>query len=160
MLLARDECEHFASSTMMFMFGGEKLRQRIEDLNASRRRLAFLDRIISGIDAATTSTEQLLQAAQNPAGLEPSPAPPTDDGTFSSLDEELRQLQEEGDIDADWLLAHRHHDGVALGSAAREVGRGGQLKETDQPRKDGAEAAEQQCADGFPRRARCAAHDH
>lgn len=58
--MVQDECEHRASSSIMFLLGGEGVQKKIEDVTADQRRLSFLNRVIAGIDGLTVSVEDQL----------------------------------------------------------------------------------------------------
>ena len=101
--LADAECEHFASSATTYLLGGDGLRKHVEDMNASQRRLDFLNRVIASIDALSMSAEeQLNQAARQPGAAETAGA----DSVLSDIEDNLRPVEQEGAIDQD-LSAER-----------------------------------------------------
>ncbi len=109
--LADGECEHFASSASMYLLGGDGLRKHVEDMNASQRRLAFLNRVIASIDALSASAEdQLNQAARQPGAAEPQGA----DGVLSDIEDNLRAAEQDGAMDSD--LSTERDDLLAIGA--------------------------------------------
>ncbi len=122
MRLARNDCEHFASNAIMFLFGGEKLRQRIELVNTIRRRLAFLDRVIAGIDVATLSAEEQLRERENGDG---SAEPVAHDIGLEGLEEELGQIAAEGGIESQ--LAEEGNQLVQMAKRTRSPGKRGSI---------------------------------
>ncbi len=56
--MSRDECEHFATSVMVFLLGGDSVAARIEDISVAQRRLGFLDRVIGGLETLTSGVEE------------------------------------------------------------------------------------------------------
>lgn len=91
------ECEHFASNAITFLFSGDKLGERVEDINAQQRRLGFLDRVIAGIDALSISAEEQLQLAQRV--WDESAA--ASESAFQDLDHEITEIESESRMDAD-----------------------------------------------------------
>lgn len=96
--LVGGECEDFASSGIMFLFGGDKLTAHVKDISNQQRRLAFLDRVIAGIEALSMTAEEQLQRLLNAQGdLAESDA----QSAFQDLDREISSVESEGSMDSD-----------------------------------------------------------
>ena len=100
--LTHSESEQFATSGIVFLFGGDSIRRHLDEINGLRRRLAFLDRVIGGIDALTDSVHARM------AGRGEGDADTTDDGAriYQSYEEAMEALDTEGDSEAD-VIAQR-----------------------------------------------------
>ncbi len=89
--VARLECEHFASNALIYLIGGENNREKLEELNRAERRLAFLDRIIAGIEVLSDAAEDRLARGMRSEG----------DDAWKDLDSELESQMNESAIDKD-----------------------------------------------------------
>lgn len=58
--VAAQECDHYANSALTYLVGGDEKREQLEDLHRAQRRLAFLNRIVAGIDVLTQTAEDGL----------------------------------------------------------------------------------------------------
>ncbi len=59
--IAANECEQFAGSAIIYLAGGEDKVDQIKELNRAQRRLAFLDRVITGIDLLSEAAGDQLR---------------------------------------------------------------------------------------------------
>lgn len=59
--IAARECEHHATSALIYLAGGEDKVDQIKELNRAQRRLAFLDRVVAGIDLLAEAAEEQLR---------------------------------------------------------------------------------------------------
>jgi hypothetical protein len=87
------ELEHYAGSAVLFLVGGDDSQRRIQDLDKARRRLGFLERILSGLyDLSVDAQRPTAQEdGEDDAGGE----------SFELLDSELSALKLEGEVDED-----------------------------------------------------------
>lgn len=100
------ECEHFASNGIMYLLGGDIFQAQIEEIARKQRRIAFLERIINGIDGlARTARMRLIQQQQRTRG-----------GTentggkegLEEVNDDLAQMKANADLDSD--LATEGHE--------------------------------------------------
>lgn len=98
------ECEKYAENAIVYLKGGEHLRSLLEDINATRRRLGFLDRIIAGIEAITLTAEEELDGVsiRNLSISRP------EEGTITTISNELSAVESEGP--ADTQMTKRRHE--------------------------------------------------
>ncbi len=112
--MAEQESDHYAASAIMYLFGGDSIRKKIEELNRSQRRLAFLERVIASIDALSVTTEEQLMAHTREAKAATVLLEEFDD--LDDVENELNEMAAEGEMDGD-LRAERE----ALRSLGREL---------------------------------------
>jgi hypothetical protein len=95
--LAEHECEHYANNALVYLIGGEEKREKLEELNRAERRLAFLDRIIAGIEVLSEAAEDQLAQGNHSDGA---------DDAWREMDRELADHLSENADDRD-LAAER-----------------------------------------------------
>lgn len=118
MAMVKRESEHYAKNALLYISGGEKVTSQIERMETGERRLAFLDRVIAGVESMIQSVDErynarrLAQAKQ--AGTE------MDDSALELLRKELQELEQEGGIDPE--LAGKREEILRLHRELREKG--------------------------------------
>ena len=90
--VAQLECEHFANNALIYLVGGENSREKLEELNRAERRLAFLDRIIAGIEVLSDAAEDRLARGSRAEGSEQA---------WRELESELASQIQENAVDED-----------------------------------------------------------
>lgn len=85
----------------MFMFGGDKLRKQVEEMNALQRRMVFLNRVIASIDALTDSAEDQLIEAARARGNRSNRAAESISSALKELRAELLEMDPEDMRDSD-----------------------------------------------------------
>ncbi len=96
-----EEIESLAESVVLYAYVGSHVQQHIERLQTAQWRLAFLRRLVAGLDALAAAAEERLQPAE-PAELVEETSPGE---TYSNVDEELRMLVAEEAVEQDLLAA-------------------------------------------------------
>lgn len=100
--LTNHESEHYATSGIVFLFGGDSIRRHLDEINGLRRRLAFLERVIGGIEALTDSVyNRLNQRAEVDAEHDDAEHDDGDTRVYASYEEAMEALDAEGEGDAD-----------------------------------------------------------
>lgn len=93
------ECEHFANNGILYLLGGDLIQTQIEEISRKQRRIAFLERIINGIDSLTRSARlQLIQQQRRRAQRQ---NPNHSASGMEELNDELIQIKSNTDLDAD-----------------------------------------------------------
>lgn len=102
--ILQSEIEQFAANTVLYAAGGEQAREQVQMLQQAERRLAFLDRIIAGVDAMVRATDLRLSAARAP-GEEGGEALESllGDDALAGWVQELGDLEQEGGVEEDLL---------------------------------------------------------
>jgi len=102
--LTLGECENYAENAVKYLQGGDHLRTLLEEINAVRRRVGFLDRIIAGIEAITLTAEEELDGAsiRNLSIERP------EEGTITTISNELSAVESEGPADTE--MTKRRHE--------------------------------------------------
>ncbi|MCH7959515.1 MAG: hypothetical protein IID08_05270 [Candidatus Hydrogenedentes bacterium] len=114
--LAEIEVEHFASSALISLAGGEDIRTQIEDINCSQSRIALLNRLIAAVDTMSVTVEEQLDALHDPDCAAASQATTKQSiANIQDLQAELRRTEDEG-ADADLL-----EEGAELARIAKEL---------------------------------------
>lgn len=118
MAMVKRESEHYAKNALLYISGGEKVTAQIESMETGERRLAFLDRVIAGVESMIQSVDdrynarRLAQAKE--AGAE------MDDSALELLRKELQAIEQEGGIDPE--LADKREEILRLHRELREKG--------------------------------------
>ncbi len=105
--LAAREAEQFASSALMYILGGDKIKKNLADTLAAQRRLDVLSRIISGMRFLYTAAQEHLEARQSNEGI-------AREGTeefqssLSELMSDFPELQGEDPLDSDLVERKAH----------------------------------------------------
>jgi hypothetical protein len=93
MTCTQAELEHFATSAVLFLVGGDESQKKIQELDTSRRRLGFLERILNGLYDLTVAAEP---------GSEPEDGDESESmSSFELVDSEWSVLGVEGAVDED-----------------------------------------------------------
>jgi len=92
--VAQHECEQYANNAITYFVAGENRYQQIDDLNRAQRRLAFLDRLVAGIESLAGTTERHL-ALESPEDVKTS----TPSLTYSDWEEVLDLRTEFADLE-------------------------------------------------------------
>ena len=116
MAFAKRESEHYARNALLYLAGGEKISAQLEDLQAAERRLAFLDRIIAGIDTMIQAVDDRRDARKSDGVREA--AAKADDAALEALRKELEELEQEGGVDSE--LAGKREEILRLHRELRE----------------------------------------
>ncbi len=124
--IAASEIEHMAEHALTSLFGGDSVRQQVEQIETARRRLAFLDRIVAGYGALSSEAEDSLMAAAR--GRDASPGATQDAGgntntPVEDIESELQEISAEGQIDSD--LSEAREEMLALNASIGGKGGGG-----------------------------------
>lgn len=106
--LAEDESEQFAASALIFLCGGDNTKHLLDEIERDQRRLSFLERVISGLEALSRQAEDNLFASAQSAGGDELVRSTTSSaqGSLDQVELEMRELESEGAIDED-LSAER-----------------------------------------------------
>ena len=98
--IAARECDRYASSAVIYLAGGEEKVDQIKDLNRAQRRLAFLDRVVTGIDLLSEAAEDQLRRGIRNGRLDILPKQQAiTDRDFFTIHEELATEEEPVDDD-------------------------------------------------------------
>ncbi len=108
--MARRESEHFARNALLFLSGGDRVTASVERLETAERRLAFLDRVIAGMESMMERLDERLNARK--LSEERQPVDEADDTTLEALRRELQSLECEGGIDEE--LARKRDEVLKL----------------------------------------------
>lgn len=100
--MAGGEVEQFASTALMYILGGEKVKESLDKIIDSRRRLDILNRILVGLNSLYSNTEQSLRAGTDEVQSEDD----VDTSTVDAVQQELDVLHDDHPVDDD-LLAER-----------------------------------------------------
>lgn len=121
--LTQEECERYAANAVTYIRGGDHLRKYIESLNAERRRLGFLNRIIAGIDSIVFSAhEELSKEVRYEANQE--------EENFSAISNELLAVESEGPTEAS--MATQRDELLQASQKVRTIGRVGPLPSSEE----------------------------
>ncbi|MCH7958486.1 MAG: hypothetical protein IID08_00050 [Candidatus Hydrogenedentes bacterium] len=116
-VLAEDEADHFASSALISLAGGEDIMKQIEEVNHSHSRIALLDRLIAAVDMMSVTVEEQLDALHDPDRAAAIQATKKQSiANIQDLQAELRRTGEEEGADEDLLK-----EGEDLAGIAREL---------------------------------------
>lgn len=83
-----NEIEHFASNAIMYLLGGDLVQKHLEEISRKQRRVAFLDRIINGIDGISDSQRRSRGSGRTSGGID-------------EISDELAGMNNDPDVDAD-----------------------------------------------------------
>jgi len=114
--LAEEESEHHATSALMFLWGGEKTKHLLEEIQFAQRRLAFLDRIIAGLKTLREIVESNLAVSASSRLSQTEPlgeAGGESRDSIQDIERELAEIESEGEIDAD--LSEKREEMLAMG---------------------------------------------
>lgn len=114
--LAQRESEHFARNALLFMSGGDRVTAAMERLETAERRLAFLDRVIAGMESMMERLDERLNARR--LSPERQPLEEGDDALIETLRRDLQSIESEGGIDED--LARKRDEVLKLQRDLRE----------------------------------------
>ncbi|MCH7908908.1 MAG: hypothetical protein IIB38_04755 [Candidatus Hydrogenedentes bacterium] len=115
--LAEIEVEHFASSALISLAGGEDIMKQIEEVNHSQSRIALLDRLIASVDTMSVTVEEQLDALHDPDRAAAIQATKKQSiANIQDLQAELRRTGEEEGADADLM-----EEGADLARIAEEL---------------------------------------
>lgn len=71
--IAAHECEQYAGSAVIYLAGGDEHVDQITELNKAHRRLAFLDRVVAGIDLLSEAANDHLLRGMRDGGFKMPP---------------------------------------------------------------------------------------
>lgn len=116
---AQVEAERYAGNALLYLCGGDRATQELAHMETMQRRLAFLERVIAGVDGLI----QMSEDRYAPHGGVDAPASAGGESSFDMevIEEECRALEAEGAIDAE-LMSRR--DEVRSMHARFSKGRG------------------------------------
>lgn len=123
--LTEEECEHFSSSAVLYLLGGEERRGQIEEMNRAKRRLALLDRLIAGNNSLCTVVKEELALLRRAKQAKDEALPPEESsGAAEDVAREMRQIESERDVDEDLLAEGRELRSLSMnlfGRASKEA---------------------------------------
>lgn len=128
MAMVGRESEHYARNALLYISGGEKVTAQIEGLETGERRLAFLDRVIAGVESMIQTVDDRYNARRLAQSKEA--CAEIDDSALDMLRKELQDLEQEGGIDPELtgkreeiLRLHRelHEKGNEINEAVRSL---------------------------------------
>ncbi|MCC6142315.1 MAG: hypothetical protein IT368_00775 [Candidatus Hydrogenedentes bacterium] len=95
-VLANAEADRLAGNALLYLCGGEQAASRLQELETMQRRLAFLDRVISGTEGLIRISENRLLMADDATGT-------VEEEVFDldAVQEEMHVIETEGAIDSD-----------------------------------------------------------
>lgn len=99
--LAEKEIEGFAANAVFSLFGGHTIQKRVEEMDAAERRLAFIDRILEGLQAWIDTATSLGDTGGEEVDREGAPA------EFGDIESELDELEATGTITPELRSARR-----------------------------------------------------
>ncbi len=115
--LAGQESEQHAESALMFICGGPKTKKLLDEIGQIQHRLAFLDRVLTGLQSVSFAAESNLSVInRSPEGL-PGQNGNGSGGDIEDIERELDEIAAQGAIGED--LARRREEVVAMN---RELG--------------------------------------
>jgi hypothetical protein len=102
--ILQSELGQFATNAVLCAAGGEDAQEYAQTLQKAERRLAFLDRVIAGVEAMVRATDLRLSAAraQEDAGANGMESP-LDEESLAGWIQELSDLEEEGGLEEELL---------------------------------------------------------
>lgn len=98
--LTENECEHLARNAIVFLFGGEGIEKHIKEKSAAQKRLAFLDRLLAGIDALSFTTEEKISREEASHAGEDLVHNEIEDFTFDDVERELQHVETDEEADS------------------------------------------------------------
>lgn len=108
--LAHREIDHFAGNGIFYIIGGGAISKRVEEISAAERRLAFVDRILEGLQTLSGIAQTNLSMTDSDGA---GPTQVTNKkGAIEEIDSELNELTAEGGISAD--LSEQRDDMMQL----------------------------------------------
>ena len=114
--LVEEESDHCALSALMFLCGGDRTKELLEEIQAARHRLAFLERIITGLRtlSGTAQSNLALVEGPRPGGAEELLRPvSTSSSSIQEVELELKAVESEGAVDKE--LARERDEMLAIG---------------------------------------------
>lgn len=104
--ILQSELDQLATNAVLYVAGGEQAQTHLQSLQQAERRLAFLDRIIAGVEAMVHATDARLNAHREQEEDTEALDAVFDDDALTDLFQELSALEQEGEVE-DELLGRR-----------------------------------------------------
>lgn len=97
------EADSLAGNILMYILGEEGTQGQVHQVEKQRRKLSFVERLLSGVRSVMVAAEDRLNlmASMKGGGAEASSASAEEQATLDDLRRELTMLSNEGSIDAD-----------------------------------------------------------
>lgn len=112
------ECEHFATNGIMYLLGGDIVHSQLEEITRKQRRIAFLERIINGIDGLAQNAHiHLIQQQRRRAKRQLATYGTT---SMEEINEDLLTVKDASDLDADLVQEGQELHNMTMSMARRE----------------------------------------
>jgi hypothetical protein len=97
------EADNFAGNVLMYILGEESTKEQVHLVEKQRRKLSFLERLLSGVRSVMVAAEDRLNlmAAMKGNSADASSGSAEEQATLEDLRRELTMLSNEGSIDTD-----------------------------------------------------------
>ncbi|MBL7649111.1 MAG: hypothetical protein JNK74_23285 [Candidatus Hydrogenedentes bacterium] len=97
------EADNLAGNVLMYILGEESTKEQVHHVEKLRRKLSFLERLLSGIRSVMVAAEDRLNlmASMKGNGAEASSGSAEEQATLDDLRRELTMLSNEGSIDTE-----------------------------------------------------------
>lgn len=118
---AKLECDQLADNGITFLLGAEAHRSKLAEVTRAQRRIAFLDRVISGLDTLCIAAGETIAAANRPVPSSAQVESLPDSKSFSLVESEIELIQSEGEEIPDFKqkLQELRQAKKALGNTSR-----------------------------------------
>ena len=111
--ISEREADDYAGNVLMYVLGEDDTKNRVQEIQKQRRRLSFMERLVSGIHALVSLAEDRINLCEEGGGAE-------DQATLDDLRRELASLANEGSIET--ALHEAKEDVLYLGRKLQRRG--------------------------------------